>query len=232
MLANGSFDFITEGKIGGKDTKSIIGAVPRWSKIHESVSNSKAIERYRTNKDFTERLKSIFKVFPWGYRILAYRNSAIELEIRPDEATPTVGQPLTLETLLEFRELIPGLSNVPVSDPKIKKQNKRLFKKHWQHVPKLSVNILNSIMDHDPAAGEEPRSLRDFDENPIIDMIIQAKIDEQTSSAVELEAAYSVLKDSGSLITEEEFYTDGLEASEVEEMINAMILRRRTINML
>jgi len=48
-------------------------------------------------------------------------------------------------------------------------------------------------MDNNPDAEEESRLLRDFNENPNIDMIIQAKIDEQTSSAVELEAAYSVL---------------------------------------
>jgi hypothetical protein len=90
MLNNGSFEFITEGTIGGKDIKSIIGAVPRWSKIHESVTNSKAIEDFRRNKDYSDHLKSILLEYPWGYRILMLRSNADELEIRLESSPLSV----------------------------------------------------------------------------------------------------------------------------------------------
>lgn len=227
MLANGSHEFITEGTIGGKDNKSIIGDVPRWSKIYESVTNSKAIEDYRKNKDYSELLESILAEYPWGYRILMWRSNANELEIRKDEANPDDGQPLTLETLLEFREHIPGLSNVPVSDPMIKIKNTRLFKKHWKHVPKKSVDIIKTIMDHDPDIGKEPRPIRDFDKKKIINMIIQAKIDENSAIASELEEIYLQNQADGSIETEEEFYTDGMEADMVEEMYKRYEIKKK-----
>jgi len=98
-IANGSNEYIIEGTIGGKKASSVISSQPSWSKIHEIVSNAKAIERYRKDKSYLEQVKLILKEYPWGARILMMRDFPADLKIRLDETVavaPAKWQHLTL----------------------------------------------------------------------------------------------------------------------------------------
>jgi hypothetical protein len=133
-ISNGSYEYITEGTIGGKEANTVISVQPSWSKIHEIVSNAKAIEMYRRDKTYLKQVKLIFNEFPWGARILSKRDSPNDLKIRPDEINPVdpeTWRALTLQSLKDFRKFIPGLSLNYPTDSELKKKQKKLFADHW-----------------------------------------------------------------------------------------------------
>ena len=111
-ISNDSYEYITEETIGGKEANTVISVQPSWSKIHEIVSNAKAIEMYRKDKSYLKQVELIFNEFPWGARILMQRDSSKDLKIRQDEVQPidpATWRTINLQSLREFREFIPGL---------------------------------------------------------------------------------------------------------------------------
>ena len=73
-------------------------------------------------------------------------------------------------------------------------------------------------MTFNPVGMAEPRIIKPLDMQPIYDMIINAKIDEVTTSSAQLELAYKEYLIIGPYKSEEEFFTQDIEANDVEEM--------------
>jgi hypothetical protein len=58
-------------------------------------------------------------------------------------------------------------------------------------------------------------------------MIINAKIDEASTSSAQLERSYRALLDSGGNMSEEEYYCSGIEANDVEEMTKLYEIKKK-----
>ena len=220
-ISNGSYEYITEGTIGGKEASTVISVQPSWSKIHEIISNTKAIDRYRKDKSYLEQVKLIFNEFPWGARILMHRESARDLKIRRDEVEPddpSTWRAFNIESLQDFRKFIPGLNLILPTDLVLRRKQLKLFQDHWSHVPRLSKEIITKVMTTDPVGNAEPRIIKPLDMQPIYELIINAKIDEASTSSAELELAYKEFLISNPYMSEEEFFTKDIEANDVEEM--------------